>query len=64
MELFIAAAAGIRDWSSGCEAGHQSCLLQILKQKNKNKEIYKEKWLRERFKRPSRQVYDVAEGKI
>ena len=45
MTLYIGAAADTRDWSGGCEAGHQSCLLQILQQKDKNKEILKRKLL-------------------
>ena len=43
MALSIAAAVGIRDWPSGCEAGHQSFVLQILNQKDKNKDSLKEK---------------------
>lgn len=43
MALSIAAAVNIRDWPSGCEAGHQSFLLQILSQKDKNRESLKEK---------------------
>lgn len=63
MEVYTAAAVDIRDWSSGCETGHQSYLLQILQQKDKNKKILKEKLLGEKFKRPNIQIHDTAEGK-
>ena len=64
MALSIAAAFDIRDWPSGCEGGHQSFLLQILRQKYKNKESLKDKVTGQRFKKPNIQIYDIAEGKI